>query len=300
MKRLSAVSIPVLAALCSAPALADRWQAIEKLAGTTPVEVLVHGKSREYLRIASQAPLIIPIQGPARVRIVSRAEVPQGSRVVTYTLRATEAGKAVETLDTETSVADDIRLPSGGPPLAKSRRMTFALPAGTHRLALSLSGIPTALVRIQQSAGSAEEPMVSITPLRARRSVTVDEGEKLITYYSTTPGQPVEVRVVGPTTLELLTRLDFDPSMRGTQSYRLRVSEAGKPARTMEFKTTKAVAASFTNLRDRVPSKFDLVRIPVPDGTHEYAIELVEPARGTGGAAEIHARIPAPSVGSEE
>src|SRR5207245_1948068 len=113
MKRLSAVSIPVLlAALCSAPALADRWQAIEKLAGTTPVEVLVHGKSREYFRVASQAPLIIPIQGPARVRIVSRAEVPQGSRVVTYTLRATEAGKAVETLDTETSAADDIRLPS--------------------------------------------------------------------------------------------------------------------------------------------------------------------------------------------
>ena len=86
-------------------------------------------------------------------------------------------------------------------------------------------------------------------------------------------------------------------TMRGTQTYRVRVTGRGKVLREAEFKTTKATTATYANLPDRVPSKFDRVVVRLGGGVHELAIELLSPVRGS---AEIRARIPQPSVGNEE
>lgn len=295
---------PLLVALLLLPAVAAGapragaagYVAIEKIPGSTPVTVLVREKPRVYFRVTSNAPLAVPIDGPARVRVVSRVECATAG-VVTYRVMAAEAGSMLDHLDTESSASPDVRLEKGNTPLGKSRRLTFDLPEGRHRVTFSLTGASAALLRIQTSAGSAPQPMVSLTPVAAERSVNVAEGEKLIPYYTVVPGKPVRIRVVGPTALELSTRLDFDATMRGTQAYRLRLSEQGKTLREVEIKTTKAVAASYEKVRDRVPSKLDITRLQIPDGTHEIAVELLQPARGT---AQVHARIPEPSVGAEE
>lgn len=298
MKRVFVALFATAAALQPLPVPAHAWTAVEKIAGAAPVTVLVRDKPRTYFRVTPSAPITVAIDGPARVRIVSRAELPRGaSTVTTYRLDATEAGRVIESLDTETTAAADVQLATGGQPVGKSRRMTFDVPEGTHRITLNLQGVAAAFVRIQHATPRTNAPMVSLTPLHASRSVSVSEGQKLITYYTTTPGQPVSLRIVGPTTLELLTRLDYDITMRGTQSYRISVSEKGHSPQTFDFKTTKAAAAVYVNLPDRVPSKFSRVRIPVPAGTHEYAVELVQPADGS---AEVHARISTPSVGNEE
>ena len=164
-------------------------------------------------------------------------------------------------------------------------------------MTFSIGGANSALLRIQTSSGRAAQAMVGLSPVAAERSVSVAEGEKLIPYYTVAANMPVRLRVIGPTTLELSSRLDFDSTMRGEQSYRLRLSEGARTLRDLDLKTTKAVAASYHNVRDRVPSKVGVTRIPIPDGTHEISIALVQPARA---AVQVHARIPEPSVGNEE
>ena len=84
---------------------------------------------------------------------------------------------------------------------------------------------------------------------------------------------------------------------RGTIPYRLRIIEKQRTLRDVELRTSKATAATYVNLSDRVPSKFERMTIAIPGGLHEIAIQLIRPAHG---AAEIHARIPQPSVGNEE
>ncbi len=293
------VWIAVLAAVSSFtanPVAASNFAAIERIPGATPVTVLVADKPRVYFRLTSNAPLSVPVDGPARVRVVSRVECPP-SGVVTYRLVASEGGRTLDHPDTESSASSGVRLERGDTPLGKSRRGSFDVPEGRHMIALSLSGAPAALVRVQSSTGGGPEAMVSLTPIVADRSVNVAEGEKLIPYYTVATGRPIRLRVIGPTTLELSTRLDFDATMRGIQNYRLRLSEGTRTLRDLDLKTTKAIAASYENVRDRVPSKLGVSRIPVPDGTHEITIALLLPARG---AAQVHARIPEPSVGNEE
>ena len=287
-----------LAAIALAgPVAAAGWESIESLPGRAAVTVTVKGKPRIYFRITSGAPLAVTVVGPAQLRVISRAALPgPKAPVASYQLVATEGGKALLAADEKAGAARSASAP-GVAALGEARRMTIDVPTGTHTIEIHLAGASAVLARLQRSAPAGAESWVSLTPIKAARSVSVLEGEKSIAYYTALHGQPVALRVVGPTTLDLLTRLDFDDTMRNVQAYRLRLMERGKMLREVEFRTTKAVTASYSNLADRVPSKFDRLSLPVGPGLHEIEIQLVAPA---GGAAEIHARIPQPSVGNAE
>lgn len=280
-------------------AAAPAWDAIEGLPGQKPVTVMVQDQARLYFRITSQTPLTVPVDGPARLRITSRLELPKGSQqVVSYSVRVSEKGREIERQDTESSSSSQVHDQEGMHEIGKSRKMTVDVPAGHHVLTISVNGTPSLLVRLHKAAPARDgEPTVTLTPFESPRSVTVNEGQKTISYHSVLPGKPVRLRVVGPTSLDLITRLDFDATMRGTHRYRLGISERGRRIREVEFGTTKSTTATFVDLTDRVPSKFDRVRLPIPVGIHEISIDLLAPRRG---AAEIHARIPQPATGTQE
>lgn len=289
------IASAVVVSAAPSAARAGKWEAIEQIAGRAPVAVQVGDKTRMYFRVLPAQPLVVPIDGPARVKLVSRAEPPRGAALATYHLAVTERGQTVDETHTEAGVSDQVT--AGGRPVCKGRKLSFDVPAGRHNLRITVAGVPSALVRLRVAAPQAGEDMITLTPIDAARSVVVSEGEKLIPYYSALPGKPVTLRIVGPTTVDLLTRLDFDATMRGAQRYKLALSMNGKPLRTAGFSTTKATTASYTTLRDRVPSKFDRLQVEIPEGTHLLTIALADPARG---AAEIHARIPKLTAGNEE
>jgi len=283
----------------AAPAQAAKWQAIDRIAGRSPLTVSVQENPRVYFRVTGDSPLSVTVDGPCRLRVVSRAELSRDqSRPISYRVRIEEGGKLLKEQATESSAADGVKLGDSEAVICKSRSIALDLPGAKHRLMISVAGTPQVLVRIFSSSparGGAE--MISISPVEAARSVTLSEGEKLIPYYTVFPGKPVKLRIVGPTSLELSTRLDFDATMRGTQAYRIAIMKRGVRIRELDFKTTKATTASYTDLKDRSASKMDRTVIPVGDGVQEISVELLEPKNGS---AEVHARVPQPTVGSEE
>jgi hypothetical protein len=279
---------------------AVRWRAIEHLEGQTPITVTVNGKSRIYFRILPARDFAAVVSGPTNLKVVTRAETSvQAAETVAYSVSVFDGATLLKEQKTESSVSERSAVLEGGPALCKSRTFTLAIPRGTHRIRLAVSGVPSVLVRLLVAGSKAAEkpPTVSMTPVEASRSVTLAEGEKLIPYYTVQPGRPVRWRIVGPTSFELTSRLDFDASMRGVQVYRLAIVEPGRPDREYEFKTTKTTTASYTDLGDRVASKLSRVVVPVGVGLHELSVELREPKSGS---AELHARIPSPNPGGEE
>lgn len=297
----STLAIVLAAALATmpGPAHAGRWESIESLPGKKPVTLLVKDKARNYFRIAPGSPLVLSIEGPTSLRIVSRAELQPGSKeVVSYVLSAREGNAKLDELRTESSAASLVRAMEGRAVICKARHLNVEIPAGRHEISLATEGKSPLLLRLRLgSSGKTGESMVSLTPIDAPRSVTVTEGERTIPYYTTFVGRPVRLRIVGPTVVDLITRLDFDATMRGPHAYLLLVSEKGRKIRDLAYTTTKTTTALYPSLRDRVPSKFDRTRLPIGEGVHELEIVLVTPE---GGAAEIHARIPDPGVGSGE
>ncbi len=295
------LSAVLLASALLSPALgwADTWEPLDPVPGAAPVRVLVGGKPRVYYRITPQAPLAIRVTGPGRLRLVTRAELAHAAPgPISYRLRISEGRRQWKEHATESSPTPKARLEEGEANVCKSRSLVVRLPAGGHDIQIATSGGSSVLVRLLVSTSKRHaEAMVSITPIDATRSVTVSEGERLIPYYTVVHKQPVRLRIVGPTRLELSSRLDFDATMRGAQRYTIAVSSAGRRLREARLTTTKAVAAAYTDLKDRIPSKLDRTILSLGPGLHELTVELLDPP---GGVAEIHARIPQPSVGSEE
>lgn len=273
------------------------WNGVESVPGRAPVVVKVAGHDRHYFRVTPREPLALTIQGPAKVRVVSRAEFAKGSRgVQTYRLRAMEGGKIIEELSTESSASEQVET-GEGEQAGKGRKLTFEVGEGSHNISLALDGAPAVLVRVRVAGKRPAVGMVSLTPTDAARSLLLAEGEKTIPYYELTSAKPVRLRVIGPVSLDLVSRLCFDATMRGSLGYRITVTDGGRKVRDLVYTASKATTASFTNGRDLVPSKMDRVVLPLGAGTHELVFTLVEPARGS---AVVHARIPAPTTGNEE
>jgi hypothetical protein len=301
---LAALSLALVAAPSAA---ASRWRALERIAGHEPVAVTVEGAARGYYRLDRVAPLEIPVTGPARLQVITRAEIAPGREGASYRVWGDLDGTRLREERTGSAPARKASIAVAGRVVCRSRTFSWEIPAGDHRLRI-FGDVPPAgarggnggvvLARLRMSVlESGPLPMVSLTPVDAFRSVTLAEGETLIPYYTITPAKPVRVRVVGPTDLELTARLDFDSTMRGEQSYRVQVWGAGRRLRQFDWRTTKASTASYTDLRDRVASKMSRATFPVGEGTHELLVHLVEPKQGS---AEIRIRIPQPTAGESE
>ncbi len=282
-----------------AAAAGSAWEGLERLPERDPIRVVVEGKSRNYFRVTPKSPLTIKVKGPARLRIVSRAELPSGTNEkVAYSVQVTEGKRVLESQRMETELSTEARPAQGSDLVGQSRQMIVSIRKGPHTLKLSTEGERPILVRLlTSSAGGGRARTVSLAPVDAARSLSLQEGEKNIPYYSALPGKPVRFRIVGPTTLEVLCRLDYDQTMRGTQSYRLRITDGSKRPREVEFKTTKALTATWAEMPDLLPSKFRRMELPVAEGTHDVSVELIKPETGS---VEIHARIPEPAVGNTE
>lgn len=278
---------------------AAAWKGVDRLPGRESVNVKVEEKTRTYFRATPQAPVEVVVKGPAMLRVVSRAELPAASGTpVSYRVRVSEGKKVLERQSIVTTLSTQARTKKGPQALGQSRQMIVkVLGSGDHTLKVSVEGVPSVLLRLLTvEAPDRKERTVSLTPVEATRSVLFKEGERVFPYYSALPGKPVRFRVVGPVKLDLISRLDFDLTMRGRQSYRLAISD-GRRRREVEFKTTKALTATYEDLKDRVPSKFRRLELPVGEGMHEITVDLLKPAHGS---VEVQARIPEPTVGNEE
>ncbi len=106
-------------------------------------------------------------------------------------------------------------------------------------------------------------------------------------YYHFDAGTPLLVTVGGPTTLRVRTRLDFDHTMNGSQTYTLDVLIDGEPWRTFHFDTTKLSSARWLESPDILPGDRKELQVAVPRGQHQVEIRCVRPD-ACGVAAMIH------------
>jgi hypothetical protein len=285
--------------LAGKPSRASVWKGIEAIPGHSSVPVVVEKKQRTYFRATPQQPLLVPIGGPARLRVVSRVEFPKGTDdPIAYGVSVATERKLLEVQKTQSLPSSYASIRKNAVRLGQSRQMLVSIPKGKVMLKISVEGKSPVLIRLLKAPPIRRgEKTITLTPIDAPRGISLKEDEKLIPYFSALPGRSVRYRLVGPTTLHLITRLDFDATMRGEQSYRLAITEGEKTLREVEYRTTKALTATYPDLKDLIPSKFRRLTLPIAAGTHEISVALLKPRSGS---VEIHARIPELDVGSAE
>lgn len=243
------------------------------------ISVFVGGKEKKYYILTKSGPFKIEVDGPAKVEILTRLSLPRDDkRVERYSIKVKEGSDVVKEYVTssersDASYADPKYVP------AKSRKFTLVVPEGSHAYEFSLldTALPEAALRLTATAERREKlagKTVRLEPLSYDRVATAVVMEKLITYYVCSKEKTVQLRVVGPTQLEIAARLNYDTKMQGAQTYTLTVWEGAQKVSTRSFTTTKALGVEYQDWKEVVPGKIDVMSLAVKAGEHIYQIRL--------------------------
>ncbi len=253
------------------PAKKARYISITPSKGT-PVAVVTDEKIGSYFLCSPHEPLELSLIGPGTLEITTRLLLPKGKTEGSYAVELREGSTFLERHETQSQAAM-AKLSGRSEGVCKSRKFHYAFPSGPHRLTLSfISGdYPAVAARFALSVSKEKkEAYVAIAPLSYARSATIVIKEKSLTYYVAQPSRPVTFRVLGPARLKVVSRLAYDPRMKGAQKYSVTVTEEKKLLKQFPLETTKSSGLSFGEWPEVTPGKSRTFYFDIPEGEHHY------------------------------
>jgi hypothetical protein len=270
---------------------ATSWVSIRDVSAPGHVRIDSGGLANDYVLLRIDEPAVFQVRGPRQVKIIARYLFtsdeadgqPFGFRVLvdgSETLRKSFTGR----IHSETHLAGD---PQGA--VSALRRGYVDVGTGLHTLQVysSSSGAGRIAARFFQISRRSGSAFVPFAPESYGAVCTLQfESGSHSTYYHFDASAPLIISVMGPTTLRVYTRLDFDYTMNGSQTYSLEVLANGKPWKSFHYHTHKLSGAAYVERPEVLPGSRKLMRIPVPRGPQHYEIRCLRP-EGCGVTAQV-------------
>lgn len=298
----SALAATALMALAAHAAEAADWKSMKPSDYSAKTTISVEGRERTYYRFTADEPLRFSIDGPTRVKILTRVRIPDGVDAAAYDVSILRDGVHSDTVHKEAYPKESaFYAASDGFRPGVIRRLYLDVPTGRHGYELRTAGRAVVDARLFESAGS-RPSRVSIAPSSYDSVETLLSRDKELTYYVATKERPVVFDVVGPTTVKVNTRLLYDATMLGGQTYVVGVSEGADsvegsgaddtgedgpagvggrgPERLYRVETEPSQTIVCRDRRDIVPGALRHFMLEVPAGARTYTVRLVDSVAG--------------------
>jgi hypothetical protein len=274
---MKTLSIYFLGLLCVAGSLYGRGAVTIIPLNARPVKLVIGQNEKEYYLLSRQTPVKLQLDGPGKLTVMSRLMFgPKAAESQKYTLRLKDGQKTLKVHTTQTDKSDAGFKDSKEIP-GKSRKFSLAIPEGSFTYEVYIEDTQlSAALRFSFQRAKETGKKVAIEPLSYDRVVTLQIAENLVAYYVSSKERSVQLRVVGPTRLEVSTRLNYDEKMKGAQKYTILIEENSRKIEQRSLQTTKSVGASYQEWKDVVPGKAKSLFLNVPSGEHKYDIALDE------------------------
>jgi len=268
--------------------VAADWQGLKPASSAAKVALEVDGRRLSYYRADAESPVSLSIEGPTRLKILTRLRMGSGVAEATYSVRLRRDGedRRVEELETRPSrsgryLDDDAHRPGA------IRRLYVDVPTGRHEYEIAPAGGTVVDFRVfLETDGFAR---ASVAPIEHGGVETLVHEDRELPYHLARPGARVLLDVVGPTTLTVNTRLLFDRTMIGSQVYIVGVDRSGgeEVLYKMEAKTSNSMTCR--DRSDIVPGALRAFNLAVPPGRQTYAFRLAD---GQGRALALRFLVP--------
>ncbi|MBC8368227.1 hypothetical protein H8E52_12545 [bacterium] len=247
----------------------------------------------DYYVLDEEDIVTLRVRGPRRLKIITRylfgESDPAGASYRVW-LRV-DGREELRRTFRATALPSVTRCGRGGD-VGALRKFYLSVPTGLHDIQVMADspGDGRVSARFFRESRGRQTKMVNFSPEQYDGVHELQfESGSLSTYYHFSEDQPLGFTVIGPTTLEIDTRLDFDHTMNGSTAYQLEVVQDGEPLPRFFYHTTKLSTASYVERRDILPGERKRMKLTVPRGRHEYEIHCVGPQ--TCGVA-VKIRIP--------
>lgn len=280
-------------------ALAKRkgWITLEPTQGNK-ISLEVSGKESEYFILEKNKFLELKVKGPTNLRVISRLNfMSAASGSNQYGLEIKENNHIVKSYTTTSEPASAVYKSHPGIP-GKSRKFTLEVPEGLHRYTIRPVNVSSEVqLKFLIQSVQVKSGWSSITPIQYDQVVIAILKEKPWSYYTCTSRKAVQVKIIGPTRLRVVTRLNYESNMKGQQKYQLLVEENGKTINRQGLETTKSLSVSYQNLKTVVPGKSKTFFLEVSGGPHTYSFKLAE---GLANSVALRFSIPEKDLKNED
>jgi len=293
---LAALSLTFLAAIFAAPAAAADWKSFRPASHGGTIRISVEGKENAYYRFTEDEPLTFSVEGPTRVKILTRVRIPNDHETMGYGVTVSRDGVPVETVEKQAYVKEGafyIAFNMYRPGVI--RRIYIDVPTGRHGYELRVADRNTVDARLFESTRT-RPPLVSIAPSKFSDVEMLLYKEKELTYYRMSCTSKVVLDVVGPTTVKVNTRLLYGRTMMGDQSYLVGVEQEGQPECLYRIDTEPSHSVLCRDRDDILPGALRHFALDVPPGAHTYTFRLADP---TAEGAVIKFYIPKGDLSNE-
>jgi len=272
----------LLAVLVPRPvAAANQWLQVKPAQAGDDVCLQSEGQEFPYLRLAADQPVVYRINGPRRIKLVSRYLPAAGDPerqpfTVTVSVDGTEAVRKTF----HATPAAGITVCGQEAAASSLRRAYLELPKGSHLVTVTgqTTGGGELVCRMFRQSKRQSSGTVPFAPEGYLELATLQfESGTQSTYYRFEAGVPLTFAVNGPTNLQLYTRMDFDQGMLGRQKYNLEVWRDGELWRTFHYDATRLANAFYPAQLEILPGTRKKLRISVPAGRHQFEVRCVRP-----------------------
>ena len=257
---------------------------LKPTAGGEQKEILkIAGKRRIYTVVKEES-VVYQVHGPARIELIARYPSPKKSRKSqAFSYQITVDDEDPINIHHKYKIQKSIRSVQH-----PSHYYTFSgnyfinVGAGDHSLTFTADekqNYPVLLRVLKKDFETSQKGKRELQPMVFQSNRMVIVNEKEISYFELTHGRPLQVKVNGPKTLRILSRLIFESRMGEEESYRIRVKSESKVLGTYFMSTGQSTTATIKDLQDKVPGKWRTCEIKIPKGKQVISIELVEKDR---------------------
>jgi hypothetical protein len=244
------------------------------------LSVLVSGKARDYYLLEPGKQIELKVTGPSRLRVLSRLvmESPKDSTEYTFLALKKDSKKTVSF--THKSYSSE-KATLGGQlagAVGESRTKVVDIPKGdqTYSFYLPKNATKKVLLRfaVETNDFTSGAPVVAMTPTEYTTQVDLISGEKVVPYYRVGTGHTVSLKLIGPATLKVLSRIEFDSTMTGIQKWRVQVTEDVKVKGTYSLSAGKSDTTAYREPSSLTASRAETFFVEVPTGSHSYDFKL--------------------------
>ncbi len=279
---------------------AKTWTSISPQNGSKLITTLkVKDKPLSYWRLDKSTPTLVKITGPTKLKIVTRAVLPEKKNSVTYSILVERDGNKKYKLSRSTKLTKSTTNPQKtSERIGESRSIEFKVPSGEHTYAIFIPKSEKNIVYgrfLVQNGKKEEVNYIDFKPVGALDKVSIVVKEQEYLYHRAQSGRPVELEVIGPTRIKSIVRLEFDHTMRGDKTFRIQVKENDNIIQTIPFTGKISATATYKEKTDKLLSRGYTFYIDVPAGKHRYKIDTPDP----GISVLLRFYLPHKSLGNE-
>ncbi len=274
------LALGVTTVLPGSTASAAEWRSLEPASGLSTVTLMVDSKRVVYHRFDGETPLRFSVEGPTRLKILTRLSIPNDRDEDSYAVVIARDGALVATKELSSVPSDRafyVALNHSRPGVI--RRIYVDVPTGRHGYELRSRDRTFIDARVFEAAGG-KPARLSLAPREYESVETLYYRDKELVYYLLTKRSPVVLDVIGPTSVKVNTRLLYDATMSSQQMYVLGVRQQDGSEMLYKIESVPSETVVCRDRGDLIPGALRHFVIDVGEGAHTYEFRLADAAAG--------------------